>query len=257
MNYKNGWLALAAVTLSLGFVACDGGGGGTISGGGTITGGGTAMTSAWYDVYGHYCSGGNPQAGCNFYANGYKIVDTADPYYHNYYNLQFATYQYTDSYGYGRSYTGYGWVSPDGVLYNDSGTALNDTGEASGRDVIGDLAAKEEQMVRTAGKGLAAKYALAEETGINIARSLNDWATLSRSHNRARTANDVKEFTKRTFGVKFEDAQKALAKAQSGDLSGLEALNGQIAASWSTTPETSALMMKNFFKKQYSVNAKK
>ena len=221
--------------------------------GGTYTGGGTTTdpyVGSWYDVYGNYCGTGYPKPGCNFYADGYKISDSADPYYKTEYSLQYSSqWEYTDSYGYRAYYTGYAWLSPTGMLYDDYGRALNDLDDSSdSKDMVGEAAAQEQQAISASGKNLSDKFALAEDKGVDIARTLNDWAVLGKS--RARTDNDVNAFAKRLYGVDAAKAKTALAKAKGGDLGDLAQLNTVVAAYWGTSPETSATILKNWYTKK-------
>ena len=214
------------------------------------TGGG--YSQAWYDVYGNRCATGTPSPGCNFYWDGSKISSTEDPYYSSYANFHYAHWFYTDSYGYNQSYTGYGWQSSTGILYDSNGYALNNSDEQDGRDLIGDVSAQEQKMVQNVGKDFADKYALSETTGIQIAKTLNDWATLSKKQNRARTEQDVADFSQRLYGVSYEKTKSAIETAQKGDSSGLNNLNGEVAAHWGTNPETSKAILKSWYRKQLS-----
>jgi hypothetical protein len=216
----------------------------------TGTGGGGVYIQAWYDVYGNHCGNGTPGPGCNFYSDGYKITAGEDPFSSNGYMLNYNTYLYTDSYGYSQQYTGYGWVSTDGILYDDLGYALNSGEDRDSRDMIGDVAAAEQAVVSKAGKDFAAKYALSEDAGVSIARTLNDWATLSKKEKRARTEQDVADFSKRLYGVSVDKAQAALDAAKKGDQSGVLQINTDVATYWGTSPETSKAILKTWYKDQ-------
>jgi hypothetical protein len=216
------------------------------------SGGGTPVDPyqpAWYDVYGYYCGQGLPTPGCNFYADGVKIADFEDPYFNSSYNLYFDYWTFYDSYGYAADYYGWAWLSPTGILYDEYGYALNENQENGGRDVLADLAEKEEAVVTAAGKGLTQKFpALSEARGIEIASALNDWAKLGKKG--GRTEADYRAFNQRLLGVSSEDTQKALEAAKTGDIAGLEALNTEIADHWSTDAETSKAILKSWYKKQ-------
>ena len=199
----------------------------------------------WYDVYGNYCVSGSPEPGCNFYRNGDKIIDVEDPYFNSSYNLQYGWWQYYDSYGYSQDYIGWGWLSPDNVLYDDYGRALNEDGSTEDRDVIAGVAQQEKANVEGAGKQFAARYALAEATGIKVARTLNDWAKLGKS--RARTEQDIADFSKR-LGVDMNKVTVALDKAQGGDKTELNNTMADLANFWGTSPETSKEILKNAYK---------
>jgi hypothetical protein len=262
--FKNAVL-VAAVAMSFALVGCGGGGGGGgyyDPGPGTYNPGpGTTpnpyptstpgpIARAWFDVYGLRCGSGNPAPGCNFYSDGSKIISSADPSYFSGHNLVFATWYYTDSYGAARQFRGYAWLSPStGILYDEVGFALNELEDGmSGKDLIGDVAAIEEATIQEVGKAFAAKHALAEESGVQIARTLNDWATLGKK--KARTDKDLADFSKRLFGVSLDSAKSALDIAKNGDLSRLEALNRQVAEKWGTNPETSREILLHWYTKQ-------
>ncbi|MBC7396820.1 MAG: hypothetical protein H7333_05195 [Bdellovibrionales bacterium] len=242
-------VTLTAIALS----ACNGGGGGgsSNSGGGPSNGGGAPVDPykhAWFDVYGTQCvSNGYPMSGCNFYASGTKITSNGDPYYKNL-NLFFDYWTYTDSYGYRRNYQGYAWLSTTGILYDGQGQALNeiDESESESADVLAVASKKEKAMAKRVGKAFSDKYALAESAGVSIAKTLQDWAVLGRD--RARTASDVADFSKRLYGVELGQATNALNEALKGNKGALEALNVDVAAHWGTSPETSKKILATWYK---------
>jgi len=245
MSFTNKIRILVGAALMVAGLSACGGGGGVIIGG--CTGSCDPGYTAWYDVYGHYC-GNRPGPGCNFYADGEQIVDVEDPYFYNWY-LDYATWTYTDSYGYRRTYTGYAWLSDSGILYDEYGYALNKLKNGqTGKDLIGDVAALEDKKVAAAGKAFATKYALAEATGVQIAKTLNDWAVLGKK--RAKTDADLAAFTKRLYGISLDSAKSAIEVAQQGDMGQLENLNTEVAAHWGTSAETSKAILKSFYKKQ-------
>ncbi len=203
---------------------------------------------AWYDVYGNYCNNGYPMSGCNFYANGSKITASGDPNYASQ-TLYFDTWTYTDSYGYRRSYDGFAWLSSTGILYDASGNALNeiDEDEANSADVISLAAKAEKQVQKTVGKAFAQKFALAEDKGIMISKTLQDWAVLGRE--RARTAADAADISKRLYGLDASKTMGAFKKAlASQSQQPLEDLNVDVAAHWGTSPEVSKQILMSWYK---------
>ncbi|HRK07089.1 MAG TPA: hypothetical protein PLZ57_04920 [Pseudobdellovibrionaceae bacterium] len=241
---KLGLAAIATMgTLSL-MTACGGGGGG--GGGGPVVDPGYG---AWYDVYGRRC-GYSPSPGCNFYANGMKIIDIEDPYFRGTYYLEFDSWHYLDSYGFPSTYIGWAWQSPNGIIYDDFGDALNET-DGQGRDFAADVAELEQNAVKTAGEFFAAKYQLDAATGMKVARALNDWATIGKD--RARTERDIADFTQRLYGVDFNKVKGALAEAMKGERGEMEALVDQAATNWSTTPETMKEILKTWYGQQADV----
>ncbi|OFZ18945.1 MAG: hypothetical protein A2X94_13430 [Bdellovibrionales bacterium GWB1_55_8] len=200
----------------------------------------------WYDVYGRYCGTGTPSAGCNYYSNGLKIIDIEDPYFNNYYNLEYAYWEYYDEYGYLSYYLGWAWLSPNDILYNENGRALNETGNEEGRDIVAEAGEQQESAIMGAGKQFASRYALADSVGVRIARTLNDWATLAKS--RSRTEQDIADFSKRLYGVDYTQVTSALAKAAEGDKTEINVALGEMADYWGTTPETSREIVKGAYK---------
>lgn len=247
---KNTMLKLLSVALIAGALqACSGGavitvGGGT-SGGGTVD----PYYHAWYDVYGNYCTNGYPTSGCNFYADGTKITANGDPYAASM-TLYYDYWTYTDSYGYRRNYTGYAWLSTTGILYDNYGNALNEIdSDSASADVIADASSQEVQAQTAAGKIFAQKYALAEDKGIMISKTLQDWATIGK--NRARTTDDIADFSKRLYGVDPAKATGAFQKALlTQSQAPLEDLNVDVAAYWGTSPEGSKKILKDWYKSE-------
>ena len=203
---------------------------------------------AWYDVYGNYCGNGYPTAGCNFYANGVKITMSGDPYYNAGVTLYNDFWTYTDSYGYRRSYTGFAWLSSTGILYDQFGNALNELeDDAAPADVIAAASTREKEVRVSVGRALSQKYALNEESGIRISKTLQDWAKLGRD--RARTDADVADFSKRLFGVSSSRAESAVQTALlSRDVKPMEEVNVDVAAYWGTSPEVSKQILKNWYR---------
>lgn len=210
---------------------------------------------AWTNVYGDVCGyeGEGPRAGCNYYySDGYKIILEEDPYYYSsFYGFELAEWWYINDYGYESVYIGWGWLSPNGILYDDYGNALNEDGENESRDDLANFAQKENQVITSAGKAFAQKYALAENKGIEIARTLNSWATLVKNNRgRTRTKADAEAFSKKLYGVELSQAENALAEMIGGNESPMMALNQDVAAYWSTNPETSSEILKDFYNKE-------
>lgn len=203
--------------------------------------------NSWYDVYGYYCGSGSPTPGCNYYADGLKVIDIEDPYFDYNYMLHYGTYTYYNTFGFLRQYTGWAWQSPDGVLYDDYGNALNNTA-SKGRDIVADVARNEKNIIKTVGEKFAAKYNLSTETGVKVARVLNDWAKIGKS--RARTEADLADFSKKLYGVDFNKVKGALLEAQKGNKAVLESVISEAATNWATTPETMKEIMKSWYGQQ-------
>ncbi len=207
------------------------------------------FSQPWYDVYGFHCGSGQPRPGCNFYADGTKIRDNADPYfYSNYYT--FSTWFYYDSYGTSRVYTGWGWQSSTGILYDEFGYALNKSGQSDSFDVVGNAAEQEQLVVTSAAADLSERYALSSDVGLRIATTLNDWATLGKY--RSRTDADAQDFTQRLYGVSIDQATSALMAASAGDKSKVVQLNEQVAGAWKTNKEVSETILKTWYEKELS-----
>lgn len=246
---------LMAVGTLVGLVAvgtgCSGGGGG-----GGSAGVGIAYYPAWYNVHGQVCSSTGPGPGCNFYADGTKIRANEDAYYASSYYLESGNpWKYSDSFGNYQEFYGYAWLSADNILYDSYGRALNNQDDDSSRDAIAGMSAQETAIVQKSGKNFAGRYGLAEAKGVEIARTLNDWAIIGKK--RVRTDQDLSSFTKRLFNVEADRAKLALTSALSGDTSSVEGLNDEVAAYWGTSPETSKTILKTWFKQQLVENGVK
>jgi len=206
---------------------------------------------AWYNVYGQSCGNTDPKPGCEYYQDGTKIIAAADSDYMSYYYLTYQQWNYTDVYGNAKSFTGYGWLSNSGILYDQNGVALNesDSSENTSADVLAIAAAMEKKTLTAAGKLLSQKYALAEDKGIEISKTLNAWAVLGRD--RMRTQADTDDFTKRLYGIDPTKAKEAiLSSAAMQDLGPLEGINVDIAAYWGTTPEVSKKILKSWYQNE-------
>ena len=204
---------------------------------------------AWYNVYGGYCGSGAPSPGCNFFADGLKIVAGEDPFYGSSV-LSFGNWNYYDSYGNPASFFGWAWQSPTGIIYNEFGSALNNDADSESRDLIANAEEIERQVVTKVGKSFAEKHALSEDTGIQIASTLNDWATLSKK--RSRTDQDVADFSKRLYGISVNQAKAAFDQAKKGNMDGIEAANADVADHWGTKPETAKAILSDWFKDEIS-----
>ncbi len=205
---------------------------------------------AWFDVYGRSCGSvaRGPRPGCNFYADERKIIVTEDPYYTPATTFEFNLYYYFDSYGESQFYLGWAWKSPNGILYTDRGQALNAEDETEGRDILESVAGQEEQMIRMAGADFSSRFALQEEKGVEVARTLNAWATLVRDRKvRVRTEADIRAFSKRLFGLELDQAVGAAKSFERGDLSQAYEARAQVAAHWETSPETAGQILKSWY----------
>jgi hypothetical protein len=221
-------VAGAVLLMTLAFSSCD-----------------TYVQRSYYDYYGNYC-GSTPYAGCTYTYGGAKINIYNDPYYgmSNYY----AGYGYCNFYDeYGCYYDPY-WYSPSGVWYDAYGYAINSSDTNGGRDVLSDMADNEDAAIEKTGKAFAAKYALSEAKGVEIARSVREWEVFSKKQ--GRTADDYAQFSKRVFKVELKDAAAALASAKQGDMSKFEELNTQVARNWGTDAETSKKILRDWYKNE-------
>ncbi|MBS1963679.1 MAG: hypothetical protein JST04_15800 [Bdellovibrionales bacterium] len=244
---KNSLMGLAGLAMMAGLSACNGGGGG---GGGVIII--DPVVYAWFDVYGNGCATAaqGPGPGCNYYAWGsdlVKIMDFEDPYFNDYYWPEYNTWDYYLN-GVLYEYTGWGWVSPTGILYDDYGNALNKKKGSGGRDMVRDVAKAESKIVEKAGKDLAAKYNLSVSKGVQIARTLNDWAKIGKQ--RAKTEKDFAEFSQKLYGVDYTRVKKAVLSAMNGDKADMKATVADAAKNWGTNEETMKQVLKNWYHDQ-------
>lgn len=243
-------LSLIAILLA-GAIGCNGGGGGADGGGGD------AAMHIWFDVYGNPCDGAFPKPGCNFYSDGSKIMDHEDPWFrwyplsHDKEWLEDGAWWYIDSYGTMRCYFGKAWESPDYIIYDEWGYALNSTNpDDETRDSITQLAQQEGAMMKKAGKAFAEAHGLTEDVGIRFATVTNRWATLPVKLNRARTDEDLAAFSKALLGIELGQAEIAVKGAFAGDNSAVQELSGDIAQHWQTTPENAVRILKGWLSKK-------
>lgn len=241
---KKSLISLLAAGTLLTLAGCNNNGGG--GGGGVVII--DPIAYAWFDVYGNGCATGEPRPGCNyFWYDGQlvKMMDFEDPYFNDYYyNL---TYDYYTFYlnGVLYEYSGWAWISPTGIIYDEYGNALNQR-NGRGRDVVADVAKQEEDIVLTAGKDFAARYSLSEEKGVQIARSLNEWAKLGKE--RAKTDADLAEFSQKLYGVDYSQVKAALEAAVAGNNEALKATVAEAAKNWGTSEENMKDVLKGWYK---------
>lgn len=183
----------------------------------------------WYDAFGRYC-GGSAFPGCNYYSNGVKITIWNDPYY------------------YGQTFTGF-WTSPNGIMYDRSGYALNSKDDSETNDVLAQADASEKAFIGTIGKLFADRYALNEEASLMVATTLHDWSMIGKD--RARTATDQASFLKRLYGVSMDKALGVIGKATlERNQNALIDLNADVAAHWGTSPEVSKQILKTWYARE-------
>lgn len=202
-------------------------------GGGSSGGGGVYVSDAyfgWYDEYGYECGSLGP--GCNYYSDGFQIVDVEDPYWDS-------PGLWDDYYSY--YYGEYVYESPSGIIYDDWGNALNKGKEiGNGRDVITNVAEAEKKGLENTAKYYANKFGITQSQGLKLARTLNDFATLQ-----SRTEQDIADFTKRLYGVNFSNIKNAVEKASEGDQTALQGVISEAASNFNITPESMKTMVKS------------
>ncbi len=206
---------------------------------------------AWYDVFGNKCAEGRPSPGCNFYANGLKIRDFEDPYFSSSYSLIFnSNLPYRDSFGVSRTYSGFAWVSRTGIIYDDFGFALNKASQSESFDTVANVSEQDQQLVQEAAADLADRHGLPLDVASNIATSLDKIARDTLKQN-SFTEENQQEYVAKIYGVNFQSAVSALAKAKdSGELTDLQKMNENVARYWKVNKETSEAVLKNWHQPQ-------
>lgn len=176
-----------------------------------------------------------------------KIMDFEDEYFNdsNILKDQVWTY-YLDGYYY--DYVGWGWKSPNGIIYDYNGNALNKKKGSGGRDIVRSVAKAENAVVAKAGKELAARYSLSAAKGVQIARTLNDWAKIGKS--RAKTEKDFSEFSQKLYGVNYLKVKSAILAAAAGDREQMQQTVAQAARNWGTNEETMKQVLRTWYKGQ-------
>lgn len=205
----------------------------------------------WGGVYGGgYCDYYNP--GCYYYpfaptTSGNTLgLNSAD----GRVEMQYQQWSYRDAWGNAKTYTGFGWLSPEGSLLNSYGIAMNDAESTEATpDLIAQVSAQENQTAQAAGTRFAQEYGLASEAGIRVAKTLQDWALLAKD--RARTVQDIEDVSVRLYGLKPEKTARAINQAiQTKSMDSLNELAIDVAAYWGTTPGTSSVIMKKWYKSE-------
>jgi hypothetical protein len=193
---------------------------------------------AWFDLFGNVC-GYSPRPGCDYYSNGLKIMVYEDPYYYLW--MQDPT-------------AGYGlWYSPSGIIYDSFGYAINAdrSWNETSIDVITNAAEAGDRTLKTASEKFASEYGLSTSSALEVARTLNQWATLGKS--RSRTEADIADFSEKLFGIKPDRIADAIQASQDNHtLKPLLDLNDEVAAHWGTTPETSKMILLKWYRGELS-----
>lgn len=138
----------------------------------------------------------------------------------------------------------------NGGSFNNNNGWNNGTAESGsteeGHDLIAQVVEHSDAEVLTAGRKVADQFALSEDTGIQIARTMNSWAAVARK--RSLTDADIADFSKRLYGIEIDQAKEALVKAKAGDKSGIEKASADIGKYWGTSPETVKTIFKTWYK---------
>jgi hypothetical protein len=194
---------------------------------------------SWYDVFGNKCAEGRPSPGCNFYANGSKIRDWEDPYFNAMtHTLMFNNnYIYRDSFQNMKTYSGWLWISPSGIAYDDFGFALNKSSQTESFDVVANAAEQESQLIQEAAQDLSDRHGLPLDRSIIVATSLKKMENKVSKTN-VFTEEDSREYFASAYGISYESALSALTKARDGDLKELHERNGEVAKYWNVNKET-------------------
>ncbi len=237
---KNQKTNLFAVAMALGLA--------TLLGCNNDDGTSNPLLSGWYDVYGNQCAtGGNPSPGCNYYKkqNGesWKIHFRSDPFYTETCSTDdfgstscYDTVEYLHRNieyvvnGVTHSYSGQVWISPTGIIYDWLGNALNAPVSGRGRDIVGDVATQENEIVSKAAYEFSMRHGIALEKATQIARNLNNYAKIGMT--RSRTEDDMREFTEKLYGISYDQAKSAALEAQDGNLEKLNELIAEAAKNW-------------------------
>jgi hypothetical protein len=118
--------------------------------------------------------------------------------------------------------------------------SIDGDGQFVTRDLVTATALSEEQALKLQARHFAEKFTLSDEQGMKIARSIHD---LSALHDR--TDADLKDFAVRLYGISPARILSAAGKAQAGDVSELNALVAESAASFGTTPSNMKRIIKS------------
>lgn len=109
-------------------------------------------------------------------------------------------------------------------------TLSDDGSEYVTRDMITDAAQAEEAALEAQAHHYAEQFALSQEQGMKIARTLRDFEAV-----KSRTDRDVADFAQRLYGVNPHQVVKAIGRAQAGDVSELDRVVAQAAGNFKTS----------------------
>ncbi len=285
-SLKKSLMAVGAMAVSAGLMACGGGGGG---------GSGQVLYYPYETVYGDACTTSEATPGCTFSSTtGLRITVSADPLYDKYHGgsndlwyVQFnssgqaqvfdnlGNYQYTagvNSFaGYiGGTTIGVGttglywedirngtyWLGKNGVLYSanqlDSnyGKAINDkdSGDATDTNFSAINSDGNKKIVKKAAEKLVKDYGFAQEKAVAVASALNAWAVAGVERG-VTTTQDINKTFKTVFGVQYGDALAAVKDLTLGDKSGMQDLTNRSAAALGLKPNQAQKFMKGMYKK--------
>jgi hypothetical protein len=107
----------------------------------------------------------------------------------------------------------------------------NGTQEVS-RDIIEDVARKDEILVEKAGAFYAKKFQLGAEEGMKMAKIVRDFNLIQ-----DRSAKDVEAFAEKLYGVNSNKLMEAVSSAQAGNNQKLDGVLGEAAVNFGTSKE--------------------
>jgi len=171
-------------------------------------------------------------------------MDIEDPYFDAYYyNLVYDYYTYSLN-GVVYEFTGWAWISGTGIIYDEFGNSLNQR-QGRGRDIVANVATIEKDFISEVGKEFAARYSLSDEKGIQIARSLNEWAKLGKE--RAKTDADLAAFSEKLYGIDYSKIKVALEAAMKGNEEAMNSTIAEAAKNWGTSEENMKGVLKAWY----------
>ena len=183
----------------------------------------------------------------------YNAQSGAAPVTYNGWILSFSgDYYGTDANGNRYSFGTMSLLSPDGVLYDVYGNALNFVGseQASGsRDVLTSAAQKQAASINVLSQGLQAKYNLDSAASLNMAKMIA--SDIKRPAGRGYAPGELNAMSAKMYGVQIDDMKNVVKLAQAGHIIDAQAaaqnLISTAAAVNRTTPENMRHMLNDFY----------
>lgn len=127
--------------------------------------------------------------------------------------------------------------------YNQDGTVTQEL------DLSGEVADREALILSKTAEVYAEKFSLSQDKAMKIAKNVKDFAALQ-----DRTESDIADFAQKLYGVNPSEIASAVANAQVGNNSEMEAVIEQAAQNFNTSKDTMKAIVKELHGKALEAN---